>query len=74
MALHMCAFSNPNFHYPGIKDTDLSAFHPDLVNRCLVDNALISIINPGIVADVHTMHTQITKKKNIKRQRVELDA
>jgi hypothetical protein len=73
MALHARAFPNPNFHYPGIKDTDLSAFHPDSVNHRLVDNALIAVINPGIVADVHTMRTQITKKKNIKRQRVDLD-
>jgi hypothetical protein len=73
MALHARAFPNPNFHYPGIKDTDLAAFHPDSVNRRLVDNALVNIIDPGIVADVHTMRAQITKKKNIKRQRVELD-
>jgi hypothetical protein len=66
MALHARAFPNPNFHYPSIKVTDLSTFHPDSVNCRLVDNALIAVIDPGIVADVHTLHTQITKKKNIK--------
>ena len=66
MALHSYVFPNPTFHYPRIKDTNLSVFHPDSVNHHLVNNALISIIDPGIVADVHTMHTQITKKKSIK--------
>ena len=74
MALHARAFPNPNFSRPGIKDTDLSAFHPDSVNRLLVDNALVRLIDPGVVADVHTLRTQITKKKQIKRQRMELDA
>ena len=74
MALHACTFPNPNFSRPGIKDTDLSAFHPDSVNRLLVDNALIHLVDPGVVADVHTLHTQITKKKTIKHQRMELNA
>ena len=74
MALHARAFPNPNFSRPRIKDTDLSAFHPDSVNHLLVDNALVRLIDPGVVADVHTLRTQITKKKQIKRQRMELDA
>ena len=74
MALHAHAFPNPNFSRPGIKDTDLSAFHPNSVNHLLIDNALVRLIDPGVVADVHTLHTQITKKKQIKRQRIELDA
>ena len=74
MALHACAFPNPNFSRPGIKDTNLSAFHPDSVNCLLVNNALIRLIDPGIVTDIHTLCTQITKKKQIKRQRMELDA
>ena len=70
MALHAHAFPNPNFSRPGIKDTDLSAFHPNSVNCLLVDNTLVCLIDPGVVADVHTLHTQITKKKQIKHQRM----
>jgi hypothetical protein len=31
-----------------------------------MDNALIHLINVGVVADVHMLHTQINKKQNIK--------
>src|SRR5437879_2532709 len=73
MALHACAFPHPNFHSPGIKDTDLTIFHPSSVNRRLIDDALIHLTDAGVVADIHTLHTQINKKQNIKRQRLELD-
>jgi hypothetical protein len=32
MALHACAYPNPNFHSLGIKDTNLTTFHPSSVN------------------------------------------
>jgi hypothetical protein len=73
MALHTRAFPHPNFHSPGIKDTDLTIFHPSSINRRLVDDALIHLTDAGVVADVHTLRAQINKKQNIKRQRLELD-
>jgi hypothetical protein len=73
MALHAHAFPNPNFHSPGIKDTDLTIFHPSSVNRRLVDDALIHLVDVGVVADIHTLRAQINKKQNIKRQHLELD-
>jgi hypothetical protein len=33
MALHAHAYPHPNFHSPGIKDTNLIIFHPSSVNR-----------------------------------------
>ena len=41
MALHAHAYPHPNFTGPGIKDTNLSIFHPSSVNRHLVNNTLI---------------------------------
>jgi hypothetical protein len=32
MALHTRAYPHPNFHSPGIKDTNLTIFHPSSVN------------------------------------------
>jgi hypothetical protein len=66
MALHARAFPHPNFHSPGIKDTDLTIFHPSSVNRQLVDDALIHLTDAGVVADVHMLCAQINKKQNIK--------
>jgi hypothetical protein len=55
MALHARAYPNPNFHSLGIKDTDLTIFHPSSVNRRLVDDALIHLVDAGVIADVHTL-------------------
>jgi hypothetical protein len=66
MALHARTYPYPNFHTPSIKDTDLSIFHPNSVNHQLVDDALICLVNAGVIADVHTLHTQVNKKQNIK--------
>jgi hypothetical protein len=68
MALHAHAYPHPNFHSSGIKDTDLTIFHPSSVNRRLVDDALIYLVNTGVIADVHTLRAQINKKQNIKQQ------
>jgi hypothetical protein len=57
MALHACTFSNPNFYSPGIKDTDLTIFHPSSVNHQLIDDALIHLVDTGVVADVHMLRT-----------------
>jgi hypothetical protein len=66
MALHAHAYPHPNFHSPGIKDTDLTIFHPSSVNRQLVDDTLIHLIDAGVVTDVHMLCAQINKKQNIK--------
>jgi hypothetical protein len=66
MALHTHAYPHPNFHSLGIKDTDLTIFHPSSVNHRLVDDALIYLINAGVIANVHTLCAQINKKQNIK--------
>jgi hypothetical protein len=68
MALHARAFPHPNFHSPGIKDTNLTIFHPSSINHRLVDNALIHLTNAGVVVDIHTLRAQINKKQNIKWQ------
>jgi hypothetical protein len=73
MALHAHTYPHPNFHSPGIKVTNLTIFHPSSINRRLIDNALIHLVDAGVVADVHTLRAQINKKQNIKRQRLELD-
>src|SRR5947209_9955195 len=73
MALHARAFPHPNFHSPGIKDTDLTIFHPSSVNHRLVDDALIHLVDAGVVADIHMLRAQINKKQNIKQQCLELD-
>jgi hypothetical protein len=56
MALHAHAYPHPNFHSPGIKDTDLTIFHPSSVNHQLVDDTLIYLVDTGVVADVHMLH------------------
>jgi hypothetical protein len=66
IALHACAYPHPNFHAPGVKDTDLTIFHPSSVNRQLVDDTLIHLVDAGVIVDVHTLHAQINKKQNIK--------
>ena len=74
MSLHARAYPHPNLTGPGIKDSDLTIFHPSSVNRHLVDDALIRLTDTGVVADVHTYRAQLTTKQNIKRQRLKLDA
>jgi hypothetical protein len=68
MALHACTYPHPNFHSPGIKDTDLTIFYPSSVNRQLVDDTLIHLVNTGVVTDVYMLCAQINKKQNIKWQ------
>jgi hypothetical protein len=54
MSLHARAFPHPNLYGPGTKDSDLTIFHPSSVNRHLVDDALIHLLDAGVVADIHT--------------------
>jgi hypothetical protein len=56
MALHAHTYPNPNFHSPGIKDTDLTIFHPSSINCQLVDDALIHLVDTGVITDVYTLY------------------
>ena len=71
--LHARAFPSPNFNRLGVKDTDLNIFHPSSTRRLLVDNALIDLKEPGVIADVHRYRAYQTELDNTKRRRVELD-
>jgi hypothetical protein len=62
MALHTYAYPNPNFYTPSVKDTNLIIFHPSSVNHQLVDDALIHLVDAGVIVDVYTLHSQINKK------------
>jgi hypothetical protein len=73
MALHARTYPHPNFHSPGTKDTNLTIFHSSSVNCQLIDDTLIHLVDAGVIANVHTLCTQINKKQNIKQQRLELD-
>ena len=71
--LHARAFPSPNFNRPGVKDTDLNIFHPSSTRRLLVDNALIDLKDPGVIADVHWYRAYQTELDSVKRRRVELE-
>jgi len=51
--LHAHAHPAPNFNHPGVKDHDLNIFHPNSTSRLLIDNAIIDLKDPGVVADVY---------------------
>jgi len=71
--LHARAFPTPNFNRPGAKDTDHTIFDPSSTSRLIVDDAIYHLGDPGIVADIHTLHVQINKLEGIKHQRIDLD-
>jgi hypothetical protein len=58
--LHARTFSIANFFRSGIRDTDLTIFHPSAVGHLIVDNALFHLRDPSIIADVHMLHAQHT--------------
>jgi len=51
--LHTHAHPAPNFNRPGVKDYNLNIFHPSSTSRLLIDNAIINLKDPGVVADVY---------------------
>ena len=71
--LHAQAFPTPNFHHPGVKDTNHTIFDPSSTSRLVVDDALCHLGDPGIVANVHTLCVQYNKLKEIKWQCIDLD-
>ena len=73
MPLHACPFPSPNFNCPGPKDTDHHIFHPSHTARLLIDNAVVSLKDPGVVADVSRLRSYTNLLDGYKRQRIELD-
>jgi len=70
--LHTRAFPSPNFNRAGVKDTNLNIFHPSSTSCLLVDNALIDLKDPGVIADVHRYRAYQIELENMKRHKVEL--
>jgi len=71
--LHARSYPTPNFHHPGVKDTDHTIFHPSSTSQLVVDNALYHLGDPGVIADIHMLHAQYNKLENIKCQCLDLD-
>jgi len=71
--LHARSYPTPNFHRPGVKDTNHTIFHPSSTSCLVVDDALYHLGDPGIIADVHMLCTQHNKLESIKQQRFDLD-
>jgi len=71
--LHTRAHPAPNFNRPGVKDYDLNIFHPSSTSWLLIDNAIIDLKDPGVVADIYRYQAHQNKLKVVKRQWVELD-
>jgi len=71
--LHTRAHPAPNFNRPGVKDYDLNIFHPSSTSRLLIDNAIIDLKDPGVVADVYRYRAHQSELEAVKRQQVELD-
>jgi len=72
--LHAHSYPTPNFHRPGVKDTDHTIFHPSSTSQLVVDNALYYLGDPRVIADVHMLHAQYNKLENIKCQCLDLDS
>jgi len=51
--LHARAHPAPNFNCPGVKDYDLNIFHPSSTSCLLIDNTIIDLKDPGVVADAY---------------------
>jgi len=66
--LHAHAHPSPNFNRPGVKDYDLNIFHPSSTSQLLIDNAIIDLKDPGVVADVYRYRAHQSELKVVKRQ------
>jgi len=71
--LHARAHPAPNFNRPGVKDYDLNIFHPSSTSRLLIDNAIIDLKDPGVVANVYRYRAHQSELEAVKRQQVKLD-
>ena len=64
--LHARSYPTPNFHRPGVKDTDHTIFHPSSTTHLVIDDALYHLGDPGVIADIHMLCTQHNKLESIK--------
>ena len=71
--LYAKAYPSPNFNHCGVKDTDLNIFHPAHTSCLLVDTALVSLRDPGVLANVHRFRAYHNSLTSVKRQCLELD-
>jgi len=71
--LYAQAHPAPNFNRPGVKDYNLNIFHPSSTSWLLINNAIIDLKDPGIVADVYRYRAHQSELKAVKHQQVELD-
>ena len=71
--LHARAHPASNFNHLGVKDYDLNIFHPSSTSRLLIDNTIIDLKDPGVVADVYRYRAHQSELEAVKRQRVELN-
>ena len=55
--LHAHSYPTPNFHRPGVKDTNHTIFHPSSTSCLVIDDALYHLGDPRIIADVHMLRT-----------------
>ena len=53
--LHACTYSIANFFRAGVKDTELTIFHPSATSQLTIDDTLFYLGDLGIIADVHTL-------------------
>ena len=59
---------NPNFTQIGIKDSDLTAFHPSSTARGQVDKALDAIKDPGLTADIKRFRVLINEEATLRKR------
>jgi len=72
--LHTHSYPTPNFHHPGVKDTDHTVFNPSSTSCLVINDTLYHLGDPRVIADVHTLCAQHNKLEGIKRQRLDLDS
>jgi hypothetical protein len=73
MPLHARPFPSPNFTRPGPKDTDHSIFHPSHTALERVDDAVVDLGDPGVIADVHRYRSYVNQLEGFKRRRTEIE-
>jgi len=66
--LHARTHPAPNFNRPRVKDYDLNIFHPSSTSRLLINNAIIDLKDPGVVADVYRYRAHQSELEVVKCQ------
>jgi hypothetical protein len=73
LSLHARPFPSPNFTRPGPKDTDHTIFHPSHTALERIDDAIVALGDPGVVADVHRYRAYVNQLEGFKRRRTEIE-